>query len=66
MIPVNPSPSYDYTNESHFRTQVLQEDLRNVKNNSPISSLVWTDVADGKAYRVTLDGGAFVFEELVP
>ena len=66
MIPVNPATAYDYNNEAQFRTQVLLEDKRNVKDNAPISSLVWTDVADGKAYRVTLDGGAFVFEELAP
>lgn len=66
MIPVNPSTAYDYNNEAQFRTQVVLEDKRNVKDNAPISSLVWTDVADGKAYRVTLDGGVFVFEELIP
>lgn len=66
MTPVNPSTAYDYNNEAQFRTQVLLEDKRNVKDNAPISSLVWMDVADGKAYRVTLDGGAFVFEELIP
>ena len=48
MTPVNPAPVYDYTNEAQFRAQVLQEDLRNVKTTSPISSLVFIDVADGK------------------
>lgn len=66
MTPVNPAPVYDYTNEAQFRAQVLQEDLRNVKTTSPISSLVFIDAADGKPYRVTLDGGMFVFDEVMP
>lgn len=66
MTPINPSLAYDYTNEAQFRAQVLQEDLRNVKTTSPITSLVFTDVADGKPYRVTLDGGVFVFDEVTP
>lgn len=66
IAPIQPSRSYDYNNEAQFRSQVRQEDSRNLKRDEPIASFVMTDEGDGKVYRITLSGGSLVASEITP
>lgn len=66
MIPIQPTGVYDASNESQFRTQVLLEDGRNLKNNVPIQSFIMIDEADGQPYRVSLNAGVLTFTVVTP
>lgn len=58
---IQPSPQYDMNNEAQFRSQIDRDALQAVRADRAITSLLWVDEADGLAYRVTLNAGAFVF-----
>lgn len=61
ISPINPTPQYSQQNEQQFRTQVRQETINTMKSNEAQAFILMTDKADGKTYKVELDGGALTF-----
>lgn len=56
IAPTQPGPTYDANNEAVFRTQVRQEDLRNLKKDEALPYLTMLN-DDGTTWRVTLVSG---------
>lgn len=63
IAPVQPSPQYDSSNEAQFRTQVRQEDLRNLKKDEALPYITMLN-DDGAPWRVYLIGGVLTPEAI--
>lgn len=53
---IAPSPTYDYTNEAQFRSQLEQDQLRSVRTDRAVQSILLTG-DDGITYRIEMIGG---------
>lgn len=56
IAPIQPSPSYDPMNEAQFRTQVRQDDLKNIKKDEAQPYFTILN-EDGSPWRVYLIAG---------
>lgn len=56
ISPIQPAPNYDANNEAQFRTQVREEDRRNMKKDEALPYLTMSN-DDGTLWRVYLISG---------